>query len=153
MRGLRLHICCLLTISFFCEASHSQMVYLSWPLMWFKAISSLKINLEKNELITIGEIVNVEDLVVELGYRVGNLPFTYLALLLGVPFKIKLVWDRVEERFKLKLSMWKRQYILKRRRLNLICNTLSSIPNYFMSLFNIPSKIRMRLEKIQKDFF
>ena len=59
----------------------------------------------------------------------------------------------MEERFKLKLSTWKRQYILKRGRLNLIRNTLSNIPNYFMSLFNIPSKIRMRLEKIQKDFF
>ena len=32
----------------FCKASHDQMMYLSWTLMWFEAISGLRINLDKS---------------------------------------------------------------------------------------------------------
>ena len=38
----------------FCEASQDQMAYLCWLLMWFKAISGLKINMDKSELILVG---------------------------------------------------------------------------------------------------
>ena len=34
----------------------------------------------------------------------------------------------------------------------LIRTMLSSLPIYFMSLFTIPRPIRLRLEKIQRDF-
>ncbi|RVW88297.1 putative ribonuclease H protein [Vitis vinifera] len=37
-------------------------------------------------------------------------------------------------------------------RLTLIRGTLSSMPVYFMSLFYLPKKARLRLEKIRKDF-
>ena len=41
---------------------------------------------------------------------------------------------------------------LKGGRLTLIQSTLSSMPIYFMSLFCMPRKVRLRLEKIQRDF-
>ena len=63
-----------------------------------------------------------------------------------------MVWDSVEERFRKKLAMWKRQYISKGGRLTLIRSTLSSFPVYFRSFFLLPRKVRMRLEKIQRDF-
>ena len=62
------------------------------------------------------------------------------------------VWDGVEERFKRKLAMWKKQYLSKGGRLTLIKSTLSNLPIYFMSLFVIPRKVRLRLEKIQREF-
>ena len=40
----------------FCGADVDQMVYLSWLLMWFEAISALKINLNKSEIIPVGNI-------------------------------------------------------------------------------------------------
>ena len=43
----------------FCDARKEVLEYLNWILMWFEAISGLKINLEKNELIHI----NLEDIV------------------------------------------------------------------------------------------
>ena len=43
----------------FCEASQEQMVYLSWILMWFEAISGLKINLDKSEIFLVGRVDNV----------------------------------------------------------------------------------------------
>ena len=88
----------------------------------------------------------------ELGCKVGGLPSCYLGLPLGAPFKSVAVWDGVEERFQKRLAMWKRQYISKGGRLTLIQSTLSSMPIYFMSFFCMPRKVRLRLEKIQRDF-
>ena len=47
----------------------------------------------------------------EFGYKVGNFPSTYLGMPLGAPFKSSGIWDGIEERFKRRLAMWKRQYI------------------------------------------
>ena len=46
----------------FCGASKKQLLYLSWILMWFEAMSGLKINLDKSELIPVGSVENVEEL-------------------------------------------------------------------------------------------
>ena len=84
------------------------MTYLCWLLMWFEALSGLKANLEKSELIPIGRVENVEELADEFGYKVGNLPSTYLGMPLGAPFKYVGAWDGKEERFRKRLAMWKR---------------------------------------------
>ena len=61
--------------------------YLCWTLMWFEAISRLRINLDKSKLILVGYVENVKALVAELGYKVKSLSFPYLGLPLGAPFK------------------------------------------------------------------
>ncbi|RVW39511.1 hypothetical protein CK203_085969 [Vitis vinifera] len=45
----------------FCEAKEEQLTYLCWLLMWFKAMSGLRANLEKSELIQVGRVENVEE--------------------------------------------------------------------------------------------
>ena len=80
--------------------------------------------------------------------REGKLPISYLGLPLGASFKSSWVWDAVEERFKKRLTMWKRQYLSKGGRLTLIKSILSSLLIYFMSLFVIPRKVSSRLENI-----
>ncbi|RVW78712.1 hypothetical protein CK203_048470 [Vitis vinifera] len=77
-------------------ATQDQMTFLSWLLMWFEAVSGLRINLEKNELIPMDSVENIDNLAMEFGYRVGNLPSTYLGMPLGAPFKSMIVWDGVE---------------------------------------------------------
>ena len=62
---------------------------------------------------------NLDDLLVELGCKVGSLSFSYLGLPLGAPFKSTAAWDGVKERFHKRLSMWKRQYISKEGRITL----------------------------------
>ena len=120
--------------------------------MWFEAISRLRINLSKSEIIPMGMISNVETLAIELGCGVGSLLTTYLGLPLGEPHKSVRVWDSIEERFGNRLASWKRQYISKGRRLTLIQSTLSSLPIYFLSLIRIPRVVCARLEKNQRDF-
>ena len=44
-------------ILLFCEANQNQLVHLSRTLMWFGAISRLRINLSKNEIILVGGTV------------------------------------------------------------------------------------------------
>ncbi|RVX16265.1 putative ribonuclease H protein [Vitis vinifera] len=136
----------------FCEESSDEMTYLSWLLMWFEACLGLRINLEKSEMIPVGRVLNIEGLALELGCKVGGIPSSYLGMPLGAAFNSLAVWDGVEERFRRRLAMWKRQYISKGGRLTLIRSTMSSMPIYLMSLFHLPRKVRLRLEKIQRDF-
>ena len=82
----------------FDKYSQDQITFHFWLLMWFEALSGLKINLEKSESILIGRVEDVETLAAELGCKVGSLPTTYLGLPLGVWYKSVGAWDGVEER-------------------------------------------------------
>ena len=120
--------------------------------MWFEAISGLRISLDKSEILPVGRVENLEVLALEAGCKVGRLPSSYLGLPLGAHHKSVVVWDGVEERFRRRLAMWKRQFISNGGRITLIRSTLSSMPIYLMSLLRIPRVVSLRLEKIQRDF-
>ena len=62
--------------------------------------------------------------------KVWALPASYMGLPLGVPHNSVVVWDGIEERFKNRLSLWKRQYIFEGGRLTLIRSTLSCLLVY-----------------------
>ena len=116
--------------------------------MWFETILGLRINLEKSELILVGMVENLDDLIVELGCKVGNLSSSYLGLPLGAPLKSTIAWDGVKERFHNRLFMWKQQYISKGGRITLIRSILSNLLIYFMFLFCMPRIVRLRVEQI-----
>ena len=130
----------------FCQPKRGQMAYLSWLLMWFKAILVLEINLAKIEIILVGGVINMEIIASELRCKIWALPSSYLGLPLGAQHNLMAVWDIIEERFRRKLTLWKRQYISTGRRPNLLRNTLSSLPICYMSLFRLLRKIKVRLE-------
>ena len=96
------------------------MAYVSWILVWFEAVSRLRIKLEKSSILRVGNVENLEDLVNELGYKTRTVPSTYHSVPLGMKRNSLQVWDGLEERFRNKLAMWKRQYISKGGRLTLI---------------------------------
>lgn len=89
----------------------------------------------------------------ELGCKTESLPTIYLGFPLGAPHKAVSVWDGVEERFRKRFAIWKIQYISKEGRLTLIKSTLSSMPIYIMSLFQMPKKVNNRLEKFRGTFY
>ena len=45
----------------FCDVGKESLEYLSWVFLWFEACSGLKINMEKSELIYVGDVQNVEE--------------------------------------------------------------------------------------------
>ena len=122
----------------FCKANKEKLKYLSWILMWFEALSGLKNNLNRSEIIPIGTVDKVEELDSELGCKVGSFPTSYLGLPLGAKHKALEVWDSIKERFRKRLASWKIQYISKGGRATLIRSTLSSLPIYYLSLFRMP---------------
>ena len=136
----------------FCGVDRIQLVYLRWLLMWFEAISGLRINLSKSKIILVRRVDDAEALAAELGCKVGSLPASYLGLPLGAPDNSIAIWDPIEERFRKRLALWKRQFISKGGRTTLIQSTLSSMPIYFMTLFRLPRIVKKRLERIQRDF-
>jgi hypothetical protein len=72
-----------------CGADPNQLWHLRGIFIWFQAISGLKINLSKSELVPVGHVPNVAKLVGFLGCRVSSLPMSYLGLPLGAGFKKK----------------------------------------------------------------
>ena len=119
---------------------------------WFEVASGLKINLAKSEVIPVREVEDINELVVELGCRVGALPIVYLGLPLGINHKATTMWDEVEERMRRRLALWKKQYLSKGGRITLINSTLANIPIYQLSFFRMPKLVAKRLEKLQRDF-
>lgn len=67
--------------------------------MWFKAIFRLKITIEKSEVILVGEVINVKDLVFVLKSKVRNLAIKYLSLPLGDPLKFVSARNTIEKKF------------------------------------------------------
>ena len=71
----------------FCNTNSENLIYLSWVFLWFEAISGLKVNRDKSEVIPVGRIKSLEDVVSMMGCRVRKLPTSYLGLPLGAFFK------------------------------------------------------------------
>ena len=120
--------------------------------MWFEALSGLRINQNKSEILPICSVDNVQELAVELGCGIRSFPTSYLGFPLRAKHKAVGVWDMMEDRFKKMLASWKSQYISKGGKLMLIQSTLSCLPIYCLSLFRMPVSIGTRLEKIQREF-
>jgi exonuclease III len=136
----------------FSDARPDHIFNLRLLFTWFEAVSGLKINLNKSEMVPVGSVLDMEELAGIMGCKIIQLPMTYLGLPLGANFKSKSIWDPILEKMERKLSGWQRMYLSKGGRITLIKSTLSSLPTYFMSLFPIPASVALRIDKIQRDF-
>jgi hypothetical protein len=66
-------------------------------LLCFEAVSGLRVNLGKSELVAIGEVDNIGALANILGCSVTALPMKYLCLPLGATYKATSLWNGVIE--------------------------------------------------------
>ena len=64
----------------------------------------------------------------------------------------KSLLSPVVERMEKKLTTWKANYLSLGGRVTLIRSVLSSLPNYYISIFKCPASIAIRIEKLQRDF-
>ena len=80
------------------------MLYLSWILLYFEALSGLRVNLDKSVILSVNNVKNLNQLACELGCGVGSLPSTYLGLQLGSKLNLINVWEGIEEKFKRRLA-------------------------------------------------
>jgi hypothetical protein len=71
----------------FCDVDPSKIVQLGCVLTCFEAFFGLRINLGKSEMVPVGVVPNIADLVAILGCHQAALPKKYLGLPLGAKFK------------------------------------------------------------------
>ena len=81
-----------------------------------------------------------------MGVKVGNLPFTYLGMPIGVSMAKALHWNILLDKFEKKLSGWKRKTLSAGGRIVLCKYVFGSLGTYLFSLFKAPSKVLKRLE-------
>ena len=82
----------------FCDANREQLLYIQLVLTCFEAITRLKVNLGKSEMVSVGNVGIVGDLAEILCCKVGSLPMQYLGMPLGTSFKAKSVWNPILEK-------------------------------------------------------
>jgi hypothetical protein len=71
----------------FCGADSDQVTNLRYVFTWFEAVSGLKINLSKSEIVPVGDVPHIVELMQILGCKQSFLPLQYLGLPLGASFK------------------------------------------------------------------
>ena len=136
----------------FCDATEEQILHVWMLFLCFQAVTGLKVNTVKSEMVPIGEVPNVQVLAEILGCRIGALPMTFLGMPLGASHKSPTLWNPILEKIERKLAGWKKMYLSKGGRLMLLKNRLSSLPTYFLSLFTIPTHVANKIERLQRDF-
>ncbi|XVF39217.1 hypothetical protein PTKIN_Ptkin01aG0017800 [Pterospermum kingtungense] len=84
--------------------------------------------------------------------RIDKLPATYLGLPMGARGNSVTIWDPVVKKFEQRLSGWKANKLSLSGRVTLIKSVLANLPNYYMSLFQMPASIKEKLDRIQRRF-
>ena len=102
----------------------------------------------KSELVPVGDVLNMDELVAILGCRQSSVPMTYLGLPLGAKFKDRAIWNPILEKMERRLASWKRLYLSKGGKVTLLKSTLSTLLTYDLSLFPIPVDVANRIENL-----
>ena len=136
----------------FCDADEEQILHVWMLLLYFHAVTDLKVNTLKSEMVPIRELPNVHVLAEILGCWIGSLSMTYLGMPLRASFKSPTVWNPILVNIERKLVGWKKMYLSKGGRLTLLKSTLSSLPTYYLFLFTIPTHVANKIERLHRDF-
>ena len=99
--------------------------------IFFEAITSLKVNVGKSEIVLVSDVGDLNGLAHILCCKVGTLPMRYLGMPLGAHYKDSSIWSPIIEKMEKRLAGWKRLYLSKGDRLILLKSTLLSLPTYF----------------------
>lgn len=119
----------------------------------FEILSGLRINYHKSVFAGIGvEEGLLQGFASKLNCAYQNFPLKYLGLPLGANLGRKSTWKPVLDKFKLKLSTWKRRLLSFAGRLTLIKSVMSNLPIYYLSLFKLPVGVAKDIDKIQSNF-
>ena len=137
----------------FCDADVEQILPIRLLLLCFQAITGLKVNVQKSEIVPIGEVDDVHALAEILGCKVGTLPMPYLGISLEASHNSPSIWNPILGKIERKLARWKKLYLSKEGRLTLLKSTLSSLPTYFLSLFTILTYVANRMKSCKEIFY
>lgn len=119
----------------------------------FATLSGLKINLEKSELVaTATTQAEITQLATQIGCRRGSFPFKYLGLPLSDARLQREVFMPLIQKITNKLTGWSAKLLSMAGRIVLINAVLTTMPIYYMSVFDMPKWILENIDKIRRDF-
>ncbi|XP_026420308.1 uncharacterized protein LOC113316311 [Papaver somniferum] len=136
----------------FLDADIDQIKHLRLLLLAFEQLTGLKINFAKSQNFGVGYDGDLSQFYSLLGCYNGMLPTTYLGLPLGDKSGGVDKWDKVVDKFTVRLYGWNRTMMNRAGKIILIKNVLSSLPVYYMSLFVMPVSVAKKLGKIMRNF-
>jgi hypothetical protein len=58
----------------FCDANPQHLIYIQLVLTFFEAVTGLRVNLRKSEMVPVGDVPNLRVLADIMGCRIGSLP-------------------------------------------------------------------------------
>jgi hypothetical protein len=124
-----------------------------WILNAFEALSGIRINYSKTELIPINLSHEEADALASLvGCKLSTFPLKYLS----VPFsdtKLKCSdWQNLIDKIKYKIPNWKGSLLSMGGRVVLLDYVLSATPLYMLSLYKLLVKIKRKLDSIRCQF-
>ncbi|XP_028125599.1 uncharacterized protein LOC114322487 [Camellia sinensis] len=135
----------------FCEADWTEIVAVKEILRCFEVVSGLKINFHKSVNCGVGvEDGSVADFATKLLESKTTSEVSCLPLEAN-PGRMQ-PRKPIVEKFKKKLTGWKRRMLSFAGRVTLIKSVLSCLPIYYMSLFRIPKCVAREIDKIQAAF-
>uniref|UniRef100_A0A7N2N3H8 TIR domain-containing protein n=1 Tax=Quercus lobata TaxID=97700 RepID=A0A7N2N3H8_QUELO len=82
----------------FYDVDPSNILFPRLVLFWFEVVSGLKINMVKSELVPVGVVPNIADMVDVLGCKQGSLLAKYLGLPLGANVRNRSIWNPIIEK-------------------------------------------------------
>uniref|UniRef100_A0A2N9J4B7 Reverse transcriptase domain-containing protein n=1 Tax=Fagus sylvatica TaxID=28930 RepID=A0A2N9J4B7_FAGSY len=88
----------------FCDANPQHLIYICLVLTYFEAVTGLRVNMSKSELVPMGDVPNLSTLANIMCCRIRVLPMTYLGTSLGASFESKNIWNYIVEKMKRKLA-------------------------------------------------
>ena len=100
------------TIIFY-DANPEQLLYIRMVLTCFEAVTGLRVNMHKSEMVPVGEVSNLPRLAALLSCKIRSIPLNYLGMPLGAPHKALSMWDPILEKVERRLAGWKKLYLSK----------------------------------------
>ena len=76
-------------------------------MFWFEVVLGLKINMGKSELVLVGVVPNISDMVDVQGCKQGSFQIKYLGLPLGANVRDRSIWNPIIEKVERRLAGWK----------------------------------------------
>lgn len=97
----------------FCQLELRSLLHLRCVLLYFQAVSGLKINLNNSEMTRIGGNGAAGSFATIMGCKEVKFPLKYLSIPLGAKYKDQLSWEPVIDLFERRLFGWKINFISK----------------------------------------
>jgi hypothetical protein len=119
----------------------------------YEAMSRLKINFDKSEVVMInsdeGRVIQIAEL---FNCQIGNFPIKYLGVLVS-PTRLHIKdWSPLERKNKKILAVWMGGMMSIAGRTTLIISSLSNSFIYHMSMYLLPKTVKDRLDKQRRIF-